>query len=46
MPRFPLPENFADGDVARFKKNFERVLKTNGWDDSHLAALPLVLVGR
>ena len=47
MPRFPLPDKFADGDVVTFKKAFQRVAKANGWDeDGQLAALPLALSGR
>ena len=47
MPRFPLPDKFADGDLVTFKKAFQRVAKANGWDeDGQLAALPLALSGR
>lgn len=47
MPRFSLPDKFDDGDIAVFKKAFERVAKANSWDDAQqLAALPLALTGR
>lgn len=47
MPRFPLPDRFEEGDIARFRKSFERVAKANGWTaEQQLASLPLALCGR
>ena len=47
MPRFPLPDKFDEGNIALFKKSFERIAKANGWsDEQQLASLPLALSGR
>ena len=47
MPRIPLPDKFDEGDIARFRKSFERVAKANGWTtEQQLASLPLALCGR
>ena len=47
MPRFPLPDKFADGDFQTFKKLFNRVSAANSWNDEQkLSALPLCLQGR
>ena len=47
MPRFPVPQNFDDGDFAKFEKAFQRTAKANGWtEEEQLASLPLMLSGR
>ena len=47
MPRFPLPEKLDDGNIALFRKSFERIAKANEWSaEQQLASLPLALSGR